>query len=313
MEQIYQIRGLLINIYKKYEWGLNKFFKFIMLLIMYSNLNSYLSNTGIFSKFYVTIALAAVSVFLTPKLLILLMILVVGGQLFMASMEVGILITIIMLVVFALYIRMFPELSYLILIVPLSFYFKMPLVVPIFAGLYLGLQSIIPVSLGIIVWSFIKYIPSLIMTKSESIYSIPKTLSDLCTTMMHLLSEDKAMIVAIIVFTSIIVISYLISKMSIDFSFYIAIGVSCVVNIIGFIMGILVLSIKMSVLLVIIESLLSLLVIVLIQFFRLSLNYARTERVQFEDDDYYYYVKAVPKIRIEKPKVKVKKITSKNH
>jgi hypothetical protein len=27
----------------------------------------------------------------------------------------------------------------------------------------------------------------------------------------------------------------------------------------------------------------------------MNLDYARTERVQFEDDDYYYYVKAVPK------------------
>ena len=27
----------------------------------------------------------------------------------------------------------------------------------------------------------------------------------------------------------------------------------------------------------------------------MNLDYARTERVQFEDDEYYYYVKAVPK------------------
>lgn len=29
-----------------------------------------------------------------------------------------------------------------------------------------------------------------------------------------------------------------------------------------------------------------------------SLDYSRTEYVQFEDDEYYYYVKAVPKITI---------------
>ena len=32
-----------------------------------------------------------------------------------------------------------------------------------------------------------------------------------------------------------------------------------------------------------------------IQFLFMDLDYDRTERVQFEDDDYYYYVKAVPK------------------
>ena len=29
-----------------------------------------------------------------------------------------------------------------------------------------------------------------------------------------------------------------------------------------------------------------------IQFFRFCVDYTRTERVQFEDDEYYYYVKA---------------------
>ena len=41
-----------------------------------------------------------------------------------------------------------------------------------------------------------------------------------------------------------------------------------------------------------------------------SLDYSRTEYVQFEDDEYYYYVKAVPKISIAVPQKKVKKINA---
>ena len=41
-----------------------------------------------------------------------------------------------------------------------------------------------------------------------------------------------------------------------------------------------------------------------------SVDYSRTEYTQFEDDDYYYYVKAVPKITISTPDVKVQKINS---
>ena len=40
-----------------------------------------------------------------------------------------------------------------------------------------------------------------------------------------------------------------------------------------------------------------------------DLDYKRVERVQFEDDDYYYYVTAVPKIKLEKEEKEVKKIT----
>ena len=41
-----------------------------------------------------------------------------------------------------------------------------------------------------------------------------------------------------------------------------------------------------------------------------SVDYSRTEYTQFEDDDYYYYVKAVPKITVSAPDVKVQKISS---
>ena len=36
----------------------------------------------------------------------------------------------------------------------------------------------------------------------------------------------------------------------------------------------------------------------------LQLNFRRTEYVQYEDDEYYYYVKAVPKINVAGEDVK---------
>ena len=48
----------------------------------------------------------------------------------------------------------------------------------------------------------------------------------------------------------------------------------------------------------------------MIQLFRFNVDYARTEKVQFEDDEYYYYVKAVPKVTLSEPEKKVKKINS---
>ena len=43
-----------------------------------------------------------------------------------------------------------------------------------------------------------------------------------------------------------------------------------------------------------------------LQFFLHSVDYTKAEKVQFEDDDYYYYVKAVPKIKVNLPKKKVR-------
>jgi hypothetical protein len=55
-------------------------------------------------------------------------------------------------------------------------------------------------------------------------------------------------------------------------------------------------------------SLLAILVAKGIEFFRFCVDYGRTEWVQFEDDDYYYYVKAVPKMSVAAPTKTVKKI-----
>ena len=43
-------------------------------------------------------------------------------------------------------------------------------------------------------------------------------------------------------------------------------------------------------------------------FFVFNVDYSRTEYTQFEDDDYYYYVKAVPKISVSARDVRVQKI-----
>ena len=43
-----------------------------------------------------------------------------------------------------------------------------------------------------------------------------------------------------------------------------------------------------------------------LQFLFFNLDYTRTERVQFEDDEYYYYVKAVPKMYVPTTEKQVK-------
>ena len=50
-----------------------------------------------------------------------------------------------------------------------------------------------------------------------------------------------------------------------------------------------------------------------VEFFAFNLDYSRTEKVQFEDDEYYYYVKAVPKVTLSAPERRVKKINKANH
>jgi hypothetical protein len=51
---------------------------------------------------------------------------------------------------------------------------------------------------------------------------------------------------------------------------------------------------------VLVGSIVGGIIALIVRFGQGILDYQHTERVQFEDDDYYYYVKAVPKIDSEK-------------
>ena len=48
----------------------------------------------------------------------------------------------------------------------------------------------------------------------------------------------------------------------------------------------------------------------MLSLFLFNLDYAGMEDLQFEDDNYYYYVKAVPKVSLAAPVRTVKKINS---
>ena len=47
----------------------------------------------------------------------------------------------------------------------------------------------------------------------------------------------------------------------------------------------------------------------LVQMCKSMVDYSRKETVQFEDDDYYYYVKAIPKLGVAKKNKNVKTMT----
>ncbi len=71
-------------------------------------------------------------------------------------------------------------------------------------------------------------------------------------------------------------------------------------------------STELSFIAVIVQTVISILLLLILQFFAFNLDYSRIEKVQFEDDEYYYYVKAVPKVTVSTPAPKVKKISGSN-
>ena len=103
---------------------------------------------------------------------------------------------------------------------------------------------------------------------------------------------------------------YLIRRLSVDYAWIIAIVVGTVAQLLVIFVGDFVFGVSVSAGALIFGLLLSIVLAMIYNFFFFSVDYTRTEYVQFEDDDYYYYVKAVPKMTVSSTDVKVQRISA---
>ena len=108
--------------------------------------------------------------------------------------------------------------------------------------------------------------------------------------------QHKTLLLTIIVFAVVIVLTYIIYRMSFAYSWYVAIITGGVVEIILFLVGTLSMEVEVSLAGALLGCILAILVAIVVQFFKIVVDYSSVENTQFEDDDYYYYVKAVPKV-----------------
>ena len=60
----------------------------------------------------------------------------------------------------------------------------------------------------------------------------------------------------------------------------------------------------------ILSSILAIVIALVARILFFSVDYSRAEHLQFEDEEYYYYVKAVPKVAVSVPEKTVKKINA---
>ena len=130
---------------------------------------------------------------------------------------------------------------------------------------------------------------------------------------MDALLKNKEMLLVFVVFTCVILVTYAVYRMSFANSWIIAFFTGGFLNIVLFLIGSVTLKTNVEIISILIGSLIGILIAVVIQFGKGIVDYQRTELLQFEDDDYYYYVKAIPKLSVAESNKNVKHINSKTH
>lgn len=304
-----ELKEKIKKVFNRYNTYIVPAVRFVIALVSMILLDVYIGYMPILKNPLVALVIAVVCAFLPIGFMVVVLSLVMVAHLYAISLEFALIALCVVLLMYLLYFRFAPKYGYLIILTVMLCGLKLPFVMTVAVGLVAGLSAIIPVSFGVVIYYIIQ-------TASSYEAAITKTTtSDSMQQISYIVEtfvSNRAWIVMIVAFAVTIIVVYCIKRLTIDNAWNYAIIAGTAVQFIIFIAGILALQAKINLVLMVIGTILGVAVAYVCQVVFFSLDYKRTEYVQYEDDEYYYYVKAVPKINIADSDVQVKRINARN-
>lgn len=307
MTAILELRDQLKAFISRYDMFLRPAVRFLLCFVVLMVLNGRMGYMTRIDSAAIVLVAALMCAFLPLGCVVLFAALFSVLHMYALSLEVALVGLVLYLLLFLLYFRFAPADSLVVVLVPLLCAWKIPYVMPIAMGLLGTPASAVSVVCGIVVY----YLLTAVTCNAATI----STMTDADTMervrlIIDSFLQNKAMIVMAVAFAVTLIVVYLIRRMSIDYSWTIAIVAGGMLNIILLLIGDLLYETNMSVLGIILGNLAAMLLAKVIEFFNFCVDYTRTEKVQFEDDEYYYYVKAVPKMSVAAATNTVKRINT---
>nr|WP_297863761.1 hypothetical protein [uncultured Acetatifactor sp.] len=309
MTVLLEFRERLKLIYSKYEVFLLPLAKLFLAFVTFTTLNGKMGYMTRIDDLRIVLIAALACSFLPVGMLVIFATIFSLMHMYALSMEVALVGLCVYLVMYLLYFRFSPKDSLVVVLTPLLCAFKIPYVIPLAVGLLCGPSSVVSVGCGVAVF----YLFQIVTDSAQNI----RTMGDedalaKVRMMVESILANKAMLVVIAAFAITVLVVYLIRRMSINYAWTIAMIAGAMTEVVVLLIGDLLYDVKISLGGALLGSLLALAIAKVIEFFRFCVDYSRTEKVQFEDDEYYYYVKAIPKMTVTVPSKTVKKINTQN-
>ena len=279
--------------------------KFLVAFLALNGVNTMLGYMPKLDNIAIVLIASLACSFLPAGFLTLLCAIFSLAHLYSLSLEALIMALCVYLVLFLMLFRFAAKDSYVVVLTPLLFALKIPYAMPIVMGLVGDPISAVSVACGVIIY----YLLTMVVGCAPTL----RTMEDLADKLRYLIENllrNKSALVVAASFAVTVVVVYLIRRMSVEYAWTIAIVAGTMVNLLILLVGNLLYDINLTVSSAIVGSILAILIAKVNEFFRFCVDYSRTERVQFEDDEYYYYVKAVPKMNVSAATKTVKKINT---
>ncbi len=307
MTSLLTIRDEIKDFFREHDTIVTPLIRFFCAFILLFGLVILYGYSSMFSNPLIILALSLLCAFVSEGFTLLIVGLVSLMHCVSVSLEAAGIFALLFIVMYFLYIKYCPKTAYVVMFTPLLYLLNIHYIIPIVVGILLGPVGIIPSIFGVLIYYFSEYLSELnglLATASEddSVQSFSYLISGLLA--------DRKMLLTLIVFSVVIVVTYMIYRTSAKNAWYIAIISGAVSELFLTLIGGYALEADIDIAKILVGTLIGMCLAFVVQFFKGTVDYLRTELVQFEDDEYYYYVKAVPKLAVSAKNVNVKKINT---
>ena len=229
----------------------------------------------------------------------------IAVQLWSVSMDITVGFLALILAGWLLFVRLDGKYACVAIITPVLFWLRMEYLIPVILGITIGYGVILPVGLGTLIYYMGLYTAdasSLLMTTSGS------GLGSGLQRIVGLMVMDKKLLVILISFSLVIFIADRLNRMFHESAWLFSIVIGHIALALLLLSGKYIFELDYSIWRVFLGAVLGIAICVVLWFFRGIGDVSRMERATFEDDEYIYYVKAVPKIKVPAKNVTVTRI-----
>lgn len=308
MTTLLTFRDNVKTFYSRYDYVFTPVLKFLLALFIFLNVRAHTGYMEVLNNTFILVLFAVVCAFLPLEFIAGIAFVLLTLQMFKTTVDVCLVGLAMILIFYCGYMRFVPKTGILVFLIPLFAALHLTYAIPVILGFLMGPVAIIPVAFGVILYNYelelANYVNVLagITEEDERIQGYHYILDALIS--------NKEMMLTILVFSLVILLTYILYSLPFEHSWIVAFSVGGILNIVLILVGSVMLMVDVNIVSLILGSITGMLVAVIMRFFIGVLDYQRTEILQFEDDNYYYYVKAIPKLSVAEKNENVKRINS---
>ena len=278
-------------LYGRYEIYIRPAVKFLCALALFFEISRLTGGSSLLENPGVMLILSLLCMVISKNAILYVTAIYTALLLYPVSMEYCVVFAFSMLVILLLYMQFSPENAYLIGLSLLACGLHLGPVPAVLAGLFLGPVAMVPVACGTFLYYTLSGIaPYLAASQTEA-----GSMIDRFRIVIESVFYNKAMFLAVAASALAVLAVFLLRKLKIRYVWILSVIGGLLLDFLIRVAGALILKTQASFVSALISLVISLLICVVVLIFTRDFDYQRTEIVQFEDDDYYYYVKAIPK------------------